>query len=171
MVSAEAAKSQWVRAEADAARGLGTLVQATRRRNDSADAVQPDPVRRPSRLGRRPIIAGWRKLEASVAALAGRKRPASESRRTSSARGLICVLPFANMSGDAEQEYFSDGISEDITTDLSKVSALGVTARNTAFTFKGQAVDVCDVARKLGVSHVLEGSVRKAGNASGSPPS
>ena len=67
------------------------------------------------------------------------------------------------MSGDAEQEYFSDGISEDITTDLSKVSALAVTARNTAFTFKGQAVDVCDVARKLSVSHVLEGSVRKAG--------
>ena len=74
------------------------------------------------------------------------------------------MLPFANMSGDAEQEYFSDGISEDITTDLSKISALAVTARNTAFTFKGQAVDVCDVARKLGVSHVLEGSVRKAGS-------
>ena len=73
------------------------------------------------------------------------------------------MLPFANMSGDAEQEYFSDGISEDITTDLSKVSALAVTARNTAFMFKGQAVDVCEVARKLGVSHVLEGSVRKAG--------
>ena len=68
------------------------------------------------------------------------------------------------MSGDAEQEYFSDGISEDITTDLSKVSALGVIARNTAFTFKGQAVDVCEVARKLKVSHVLEGSVRKAGS-------
>jgi adenylate cyclase len=67
------------------------------------------------------------------------------------------------MSGDPEQEYFSDGISEDITTDLSKISALEVIARNTAFTFKGQAVDVCDVARKLGVSHVLEGSVRKAG--------
>ena len=68
------------------------------------------------------------------------------------------------MSGDAEQEYFSDGISEDITTDLSKVSALEVIARNTAFQFKGQSLDVCDVARSLGVSHVLEGSVRKAGN-------
>jgi adenylate cyclase len=67
------------------------------------------------------------------------------------------------MSGDPEQEYFSDGISEDVTTDLSKVSALEVIARNTAFTFKGQAVDVCDVARRLGVTHVLEGSVRKAG--------
>jgi adenylate cyclase len=66
------------------------------------------------------------------------------------------------MSGDAEQEYFSDGISEDITTDLSKISALGVCARNTAFTFKGKSVNVCDVARELGVTHVLEGSVRKA---------
>jgi adenylate cyclase len=67
------------------------------------------------------------------------------------------------MSGEAEQEYFSDGISEDITTDLSKASALEVIARNTAFQFKGQSVDVCDVARRLGVSHVLEGSVRKSG--------
>ena len=76
----------------------------------------------------------------------------------------ICVLPFANMSGDPEQEYFSDGISEDITTDLSKFSALEVVARNTAFSFKGQNPDVKQVARHLGVSHVLEGSVRKAGD-------
>ena len=75
----------------------------------------------------------------------------------------VCVLPFANMSGDPEQEYFSDGISEDIITDLSKVSALSVTARNTAFTFKGRAVDVKRVASQLQVSHVLEGSVRKSG--------
>jgi adenylate cyclase len=76
----------------------------------------------------------------------------------------ICVLPFANVSDDPEQEYFSDGISEDIITDLSKVSALSVVARNTAFTFKGMRVKVPDVARELGVSHVLEGSVRKVGN-------
>ena len=75
----------------------------------------------------------------------------------------ICVLPFANMSGESEQEYFSDGITEDIITDLSKVSALGVIARNTAFQFKGRSVDVPQVARQLKVSHVLEGSVRKAG--------
>ena len=67
------------------------------------------------------------------------------------------------MSGDAEQEYFSDGISEDIITDLSKISALSVIARNTAFTLKGKAVDVQAVAHKFQVSHVLEGSVRKAG--------
>ena len=77
-------------------------------------------------------------------------------------RVSICVLPFANISGDAEQEYFSDGISEDIITDLSKVSALHVVSRNTAFTFKGKPVDVRQVAGQLKVSHVLEGSVRKA---------
>jgi adenylate cyclase len=76
----------------------------------------------------------------------------------------ICVLPFVNMSGESDQEYFSDGISEDIITDLSKVSALSIVARNTAFTFKAQTVDVKEVAKRLGVSHVLEGSVRKAGN-------
>ena len=77
-------------------------------------------------------------------------------------RPSVCVLPFANMSGDPEQEYFSDGISEDIITDLSKISALHVVSRNTAFTFKGKAVDVGQVAGQLKVSHVLEGSVRKA---------
>jgi len=95
-----------------------------------------------------------------VGQVSGLEAPATPARTTASCR--ICVLPFVNMSGDAEQEYFSDGISEDITTDLSKVSALAVTARHTAFTFKGQAIDVCEIARKLGVSHVLEGSVRKA---------
>ena len=79
------------------------------------------------------------------------------------ARVAICVLPFANMSGDPEQEYFSDGISEDIITDLSKVSALAVTSRNSAFVYKGRHVDVPKLARELRVSHVLEGSVRKAG--------
>jgi TolB-like protein len=64
------------------------------------------------------------------------KKPAKSERPS------ICVLPFANMSGDPEQEYFSDGISEDIITDLSKISALHVVSRNTAFTFKGKAVDV-----------------------------
>jgi adenylate cyclase len=79
------------------------------------------------------------------------------------ARFTICVLPFANMSGDKEEEYFSDGITEDIITDLSKVSALAVISRNSAFMYKGEHVDVPKVARELKVSHVLEGSVRKAG--------
>ncbi|RVD33986.1 adenylate/guanylate cyclase domain-containing protein, partial [Mesorhizobium sp. M8A.F.Ca.ET.023.02.2.1] len=76
----------------------------------------------------------------------------------------IAVLPFANMSGDAEQDYFADGISEDIITALSKLSQLFVIARNSSFTFKGQNVHVQEVGAKLGVRHVLEGSVRKSGN-------
>ncbi len=76
----------------------------------------------------------------------------------------IAVLPFANMSGDAEQEYFSDGISEDLITDLSKVQALFVIARNSSFTYKGRSVKVQEIGRELGVRFVLEGSIRKAGN-------
>jgi adenylate cyclase len=92
------------------------------------------------------------------------EKPSASETAKLSAKAYVCVLPFQNMSGEAEQEYFSDGISEDITTDLSKISALEVVARNTAFSFKGQNVDVKDVAKTLGVSHVLEGSVRKAGS-------
>ena len=76
----------------------------------------------------------------------------------------IAVLAFTNMSGDPEQEYFSDGISEDIITDLSKLSELYVIARNSSFIYKGKPVDVKQVGRELGVRYVLEGSVRKAGN-------
>ncbi len=76
----------------------------------------------------------------------------------------IAVLPFVNMSGDAEQEYFSDGMTEDIITDLSKVSGLFVIARNSVFTYKGRAVRPESVSRELGVRYVLEGSVRKVGD-------
>jgi adenylate cyclase len=74
----------------------------------------------------------------------------------------IAVLPFANMSGDPEQEYFSDGISEDLITDLSRISGLFVIARHSAFVYKGKHVSVEQVGRELGVRYVLEGSVRKA---------
>jgi hypothetical protein len=73
------------------------------------------------------------------------------------------VLPFINMSGDPEQEHFSDGISEDIITALSRIRWLFVIARNSSFTYKGQAIDVKQVGRELGVRYVLEGSVRKSG--------
>ena len=76
----------------------------------------------------------------------------------------IAVLPFTNMSGDPEQEYFADGIVEDIITALSHFKALFVIARNSSFTYKGRAVDVKQVGRELGVRYVLEGSVRKAAN-------
>ncbi len=74
----------------------------------------------------------------------------------------IAVLPFVNMSDDPKQEYFSDGITEDLITDLSKISALLVVSRNAVFLYKGKAVKLVDVSRELGVRYVLEGSVRKA---------
>ena len=81
-----------------------------------------------------------------------------------SSKPSIAVLPLTNMSGDPEQEYFSDGISEDLTTALSRFGWLFVIARNSAFTYKGKAVDVRQVGRELGVRYVLEGSVRRAGD-------
>jgi adenylate cyclase len=167
--SADSAKSHWVRAEADTAREAGTLVQA------SVDgALPPMPFNQIQCAdlkgwGGDTSSPGWRKLEDSVAALArgtGDEPGAGDAApaRAQAVRASVCVLPFVNMSGEPEQEYFSDGISEDITTDLSKISALEVVARNTAFGFKGQNPDVKEVAKQLSVSHVLEGSVRKAGN-------
>ena len=79
-------------------------------------------------------------------------------------RPSVAVLPFTNMSGDPEQEYFSDGITEDLITDLSKISALFVIARNSSFAYKGRSVKVQEIGRDLGVRFVLEGSIRKAGN-------
>ena len=99
---------------------------------------------------------------AAATGKAGTTKVAPEMAK-SAPRFSICVLPFANMSGDPEQEYFSDGITEDIITDLSKVSALRVVSRNTAFRHKGENVDISKLASDLNVTHVLEGSVRKAG--------
>jgi adenylate cyclase len=76
----------------------------------------------------------------------------------------IAVLPFQNMSGDPEQDYFADGMVEEIITALSRMRWLFVIARNSSFTYKGRAVDVKQVGRELGVRYVLEGSVRKAGS-------
>ena len=98
-------------------------------------------------------------------------RPASEVTAAASKTTLplpdkpsIAVLPFTNMSGGAEQEYFADGMAEDLITDLSKISGLFVIARNSSFVYKGQQVDIRRVAAELGVRYVLEGSVRRVGN-------
>jgi adenylate cyclase len=90
--------------------------------------------------------------------------PSLSTHRTSSNRATIAVLPFNNMSGDPEQEYFSDGITEDIITDLSKISGLHVVARNTVFTYKNRPIKVQQAARELGVRFLLEGSVRRSGS-------
>jgi adenylate cyclase len=164
--SLEAIGSQWVRAEADRAREAGTLVQLT-----VDGSLPPIPFNQIQCADLREWngetdAAGWLKVESSIAALTGGPgaSAAAEAKGAAPQRVSICVLPFENMSGDPEQEYFSDGISEDIITDLSKISALSVVARNTAFRFKGKEIDVKAVATELGVTHVLEGSVRKAGS-------
>lgn len=165
--SSEAARSQWVRAEADIAREAGTLVQAT-----VDGTIPPLPFNQIqcadlSGWTGDADAPGWIKVESSVASLVGAPADSAAPREHKSAparRIAICVLPFINLSGDAEQEYFSDGITDDIITDLSKVSALSVVARNTAFTFKGQTVDAEQLARQLKVTHILEGSIRKSGD-------
>jgi adenylate cyclase len=92
------------------------------------------------------------------------ERPAALGVTSVPEKPSIAVLAFTNMSGDPEQEYFSDGLSEDIITDLSKFSNLDVIARNSSFTYKGKPVDVKQIGRELAVRYVLEGSVRRAGN-------
>jgi adenylate cyclase len=162
--SAEAAKSEWVQSEADTARTDHKLVQLS---VDGSRLPRPfDRIQCADLRGWTGDLDAhdWRKVVASVGDLVGADRSPAAATAAAPRKRSICVLPFSNMSGDPEQEYFSDGISEDIITDLSKVSALSVVARNTAFGFKGKSPNVKELAHELGVSHVLEGSVRKAGN-------
>jgi adenylate cyclase len=110
----------------------------------------------------RPIrVWKWQPTGTSISAA---KPDAAKPATTNGAAASIAILPFTNMSGDPEQEYFSDGITEDIITDLSKIAGLTVIARNSSFTYKGRSVDVRVVGRELGVRSVLEGSIRRAGN-------
>jgi adenylate cyclase len=161
--SADAARSEWVQSEADRARASRKLVQMS---VDGADLPMPfDRIQCADLSGWAGDVGapGWRKVVASVAELV-REPPAPAPKPRAPRRKLsICVLPFANMSDDPQQDYFSDGISEDIITDLSKVSALSVVARDTAFAFKGQDPRAADLARAVGASHLLSGSVRQAG--------
>ena len=167
--SANSLGSAWVQDEAAEGRDSGRLVPVS-----LASAKPPLGFRQFQTIdlgdwdGKGSPIALHELLEAIARTCGTQARPGGDAKAgkpaESKKRDSVCVLPFINMSGEAEQEYFSDGISEDIITDLSKVSALSVVARNTAFTFKGQSVDVKEVAKTLGVTYVLEGSVRKAGN-------
>ena len=157
--------SAWVQDEAAEGRDSGRLVPAV------LDSVKPP-------LGFRQLqcidLSLWNKqgeMQPIDDVLAAISKLAADDTRVGPGQSAkvaapisICVLPFLNLSDDSEQEYFSDGITEDIITDLSKVSALSVVARNTAFAFKGKVFDVKEVARTTDVSHVLEGSVRKSGS-------
>ena len=94
-------------------------------------------------------------------AVPGKQSPTPEA---ATGKPSIAVLPFTNMSGDIEQEYFADGVADDIITELARVRSLLVIARNSSFAYKGQAIDVRQIARELGVRYILEGSVRRSGD-------
>jgi TolB-like protein/DNA-binding SARP family transcriptional activator/Flp pilus assembly protein TadD len=145
---------------------------------DRAPAEHPSHTRQPFLLKTSPPFRWYIAVSTAVVLLviggvltmwlAPRTHPADTAVGEStplpqSDKPLIAVLPFSNMSGDEEQEYFSDGLTEDLLTDLSKISALTVISRTSTFAYKGKSPDIRALARELGVSHVIEGSVRKAG--------
>ena len=134
---------------------VGNRIDVTFR--DGGD-VQVKNIARPVRIWL------WHPGQEPAPASAASTASAAPAKAREAERPSIAVLPFTNMSGDPEQEYFSDGISEDIITDLSKVGGLTVIARNSSFTYKGKSVDIRKVGQELGVTSVLEGSIRKAGN-------
>ena len=163
--TAASVDSRWVRGEARDAADRGVLVPV--RLDNSRLPIDFRAVHTTDLDGwnddpQSPAFQGLRKAleaklglprKAAIAPVAAEKKP----------QVSICVLPFANMSGDPEQEYFSDGITEDIITDLGKVSALLIVSRNMAFSFKGAKGGVGEIGRQTKASYVLVGSVRKAG--------
>jgi len=170
--------SRWVRAEATQADRNRTLVPVTieacqrpiifelthtadlsRWRGDTDDKSWQGLVADVSRLVE--IQSAPRDIQAGTAIASPASRPSATAPPS---RPGVVILPFVNMSGDPEQEYFSDGVTEDIITDLGRVSALSVASRNAAFSYKGKTVAPAQLARALKVTHVLEGSVRKSGN-------
>jgi len=165
--------SRWVRGEAREAAERGILVpvrfEQARLPMDvraihttDLDEWHEDPSSVQAQEFLRALAAMIARSQATQSTKAGSASASSPSAGESKSFS-VCVLPFVNMSGDSEQEYFSDGITEDIITDLSKVSALAVASSNSAFMYKGKHVDIQKVVRELKVTHVLEGSVRKAG--------
>jgi len=165
--------SRWVRGEAREAAERGILVpvrfEQARLPMDvraihttDLDGWNEDPASAPAQEFLHALAAMIARAQAALAVKSANAATAA-SAAGNSAHFSICVLPFNNMSGDSEQEYFSDGMTEDIITDLSKVSALAVASSNSAFMYKGKHVDIQKVVRELKVTHVLEGSVRKAG--------
>ena len=182
--SKDAARSQWVRAEADVARLAGKLVQVA-----LCEMTPPLPFNQIqcanlADWGGDISAHAWLKVLESLDVLGAKAsgedarraeapdagRPdfraepwlKSEPKQRSAPRLSIVVLPFANMSRDPDQEYFVDGITESLTTDLSRLRGSFVIARNTAFTFKGKAIDATDIGAALNVRYVLEGSLQRS---------
>ena len=135
-------------------RPLGGWRQRRSAALDQDAAAKGHPFRR--RGGGRP--EGWRRQRSSLTSTQTRKKPGL----TLPDKPSIAVLPFTNMSGDPEQEFFADGVADDIITALSRCNSLFVIARNSSFTYKGKSVDTRQVGRELGVRYLLEGSVRRS---------
>ena len=157
-------ESRWVRGEARDAADRGVLVPIR-----FGNAKLPIDFRAVhttdlDQWGEDRQGAAFRGLCKALEAKLGAPRRPAAAASDQRARVSVCVLPFANMSGDPEQEYFSDGITEDIITDLGKVSALSIVSRNMAFSFKGAKGGVSEIGKQTKSSYVLVGSVRKAGD-------
>ena len=170
--SADAAKSEWVRSEADRARMDRKLVQLT---VDGAPVPMPfDQIQCADLAGWSGDLEapGWRKVVASVAdLLGGGAAPASALEAALAGpppalpdKPSIAVMPFANLSNDPDQEYFADGMMDEIVTALTRNRALFVIASSSTLAFKGKTASAQDVGRQLGVRYLLEGSVRKSGD-------
>jgi TolB-like protein/predicted Zn-dependent protease len=176
--------SQWIdAADGKASRQFPRLIEAVRSQISSAskagpDAVRPEPRRRqPDRRRQGIVVALGVVVTLGLAYIAADKfwhhKPAAVAQQkaaTASAPDFappphsIAVLPFVNMSGDPKQDYFSDGISDELLNALARLDDLQVMARTSSFSFKGQNIDVATIAHKLNVGAILEGSVRRAGN-------
>jgi adenylate cyclase len=160
--SAEAAKSQWVFSEANRAREDGKLVQL---RLDATRLPMPFDTIQCADLGGwsgDPDAPGWRKVVASLAALANRDAPIAAPAPPLPTKPSIAVMPFASLSGDPEHDYFADGMVEEIVTALARFRSLFVIASGSTMALKGRSASPQEVGRLLGVRYLLEGSVRKA---------
>ena len=168
--SAEAVKSQWVQSEADHAREAGKLVQLN---IDGALPPMPfDRIQCADLTGWTgdPDAPGWQRVVSSIATLTGGAKPVPpapapvvQALPQSQLKPSIAVVPFANLSNDPEQDYFVDGVVEEIVSALSRFKSIFVISAGDSLVSEGKALSPQDAARELGVRYVLEGSVRKAG--------
>ena len=157
-------RSEWVRSEASRARARRILIPVRAEGIRSHDIPPPfDSLHTELLSNRAAITAALGRLGVTPTVVVTDRSPGQTGLELPD-KPSIAVLPFQNMSGDPEQEYFVDGLAEDIITALSRFKSLFVIARNSSFAYKGKSPDIRHVGRDLGVRYVLEGSVRKAGN-------
>ncbi|HXZ68510.1 MAG TPA: TIR domain-containing protein, partial [Alphaproteobacteria bacterium] len=156
--------SRWVRGEAREAADRGVLVPVRFEKARLPIDVRAVHTTDIDDWKEDAKAAAFQEVLGALSLLLKSKKPQISATEPEKRESSICVLPFVNMSGDPEQEYFSDGLSEELLNQLAQMKGLKVAARTSSFAFKGQNPDLKAVSEKLGVDHVLEGSVRKAGN-------